>query len=303
MPLPEEFEDPVRFVEAQGAGVLKGMRASWEDSPGTLYHYTSGSGLLGILDSGTLNCTNLLYMNDSSEMDYGRSIVRRIASDLPAPSDAVEPFMRHLLRNVEQPDFHYYVTCFCEKPDLLSQWRAYGGQAAGYSIGFGADDLHSVLPDYSELVRVIYDLAEQERTVRAVLQSCLAVAEQCCSAYRAHARLEDSMARWAAIASNQVGRLIARMKSAAFAEEHEWRTVIMRFSFDLAGCQFRLAGNGIVVPYYPGLFKKQGVKAVRQIQHGPTVNTLLAVRSLGLLLESLGYRDVSLKGSAIPLRG
>jgi hypothetical protein len=25
---------------------------------------------------------------------------------------------------------------FCEKPDLLSRWRAYGAQAAGYSVGF-----------------------------------------------------------------------------------------------------------------------------------------------------------------------
>ena len=45
------------------------------------------------------------------------------------------------------------------------------------------------------------------------------------------------------------------------------------------------------------------VKAVRQVQHGPTVNSALAVRSLGQLLFNLGYNDVSVRGSAIPLRG
>lgn len=293
----------MRFIEAQATSVLKSFEPPHQSLPASLYHYTSGQGLLGILDSGDLNCTNLLYMNDSSEMDYGRAIVRRTCEDLRAVSPAVQPFLTHLLRNIEQPDFHYYVTCFCEKPDLLSQWRAYGGQAAGYSLGFDTDDLRTVLPEYSELVRVIYDRVEQERRVRAAIEACVLVAEQCCAAYSAHQRLRDSMTRWAAIASNQIGRFIARMKSDAFGEEHEWRAVIMRFSFDTTGVRFRLAASGIIVPYYPWRFKKQGVKAVRQIQHGPTVNSTLAVRSLGLLLENLGYQDVSLKASSIPLRG
>jgi hypothetical protein len=303
MAVTDDFKDPVRFVEVHGTTILKSLNPPPENLPAALYHYTSGQGLLGILDSGYLNCTNLLYMNDSSEMDYGRAIVRRIAEDLSPISDGVQTFMQYLLRNVEQPDFQYYVTCFCEKPDLLSQWRAYGGQTAGYSLGFDADDLQTVLPEYSELVRIIYDPVEQERAVRALLQSCVGVAEECCAAYRAHQRLEDAMTRWAAISSNQVGRLITCLKSEVFAEEHEWRAVIIRFSFDTSGHRFRLAANGIVVPYYPWLFKKQGVKAARQVQHGPTVNSTLAVRSVGLLLETLGYRDVTIRALAIPLRG
>jgi hypothetical protein len=93
------------------------------------------------------------------------------------------------------------------------------------------------------------------------------------------------------------------MKSAAFAEEHEWRAMIIRFSFDTAVIRFRLAANGMVVPYHPWTFKRDGIKAVRQIQLGPTVNSTLAVSSLGMLLHNLGYQDVGVKGSSIPLRG
>ncbi len=303
MDLPGEFNDPVRFVEARGRATLRTCSGPAVEAPAALYHYTSGQGLLGILESGVLHCTNLLYMNDSSEMEYGRSIFRRIARDLTPSSPMVQLFLRHLLSDVEQPDFQYYVTCFCERPDLLSQWRAYGGQAAGYSIGFDSDDLQTVLPAYSELVPVIYDPARQQESVCALLEACVRFAGECAEAFPAHDRLPDSMARWAAVSANEIGRLIARLKSEAFAEEHEWRGVIMRFSFDTSPCSFRLAANGVVVPYYSWSFKREGVKAVRQIQHGPTVNSVLAVRSLGMLLNNLGYRDVSLKASAIPLRG
>jgi hypothetical protein len=78
--------------------------------------------------------------------------------------------------------------------------------------------------------------------------------------------------------------------------------VIIRFGFDTQGVQFRLASNGMVVPYLPWRFKRDGVKAVRQVRHGPTVNPALAVRSVGGLLFNLGYRDVSVSGSSIPLR-
>ena len=301
---PGEFQDPVRFVEAHARDVMQGVKTESDELPGALYHYTSGQGLIGILGSGELHSTNVLYMNDSSEMDYGRSLLNGVGDDLrPVVSAALRPFFDRLLKTLETPDFHYYVTCFCAKPDLLSQWRAYGAQAAGYSIGFDADDLHTVLPEYSQLVRVLYVPAEQHRAVRHALKAYLETAQQCCDAYADHQRLEDALTRWNGIASNALGRLVVRLKSEVFAEEHEWRAIIVRFSFDTAKVRFRLAANGIVVPYLPWLFKKEGVKAVRQVQHGPTVNSALAVRSLGQLLYNLGYNDVNVKGSAIPLRG
>jgi hypothetical protein len=293
----------VRYIEAHAAPLPKDLKAAPEEPPGALFHYTSGQGLVGILASGELHCTNLLYMNDASEMDYGRAVVLEAGRDLRSSvPELLQPFFDRILDSLDKPDFHYYVTCFCEKPDLLSQWRAYGAQAAGYSIGFDAEDMQAVLPEYSELVRVLYDPQEQYRATRALLRAYLAPAEECVAAFRGHERLEDSMIRWTAIASNGMGRLIARMKSAAFAEEHEWRAIVMRFSFDTGEVRFRLAPNGIVVPYHAWLFKRKGYKAVRQVQHGPTVNGALAVRSLGMLLHNLGYRDVGIKGSAIPLR-
>jgi hypothetical protein len=297
--------DPVRFVEASATAAQKILAThdDHEDLPDFLHHYTSGQGLLGILNSGEMHCTNVLYMNDSSEMDYGRELVLQILDERKrGVSPPVLQAMDRIPRMLEQPDFQYFVTCFCEKSDLLSQWRAYGAQAAGYSIGFSVEDLKTVLPEYSELLRVVYEPAIQEELVRHSLKQFLAIAETCVESYPDHMRLEDALTRWVNVVSNSLGRLIARMKSDVFAEEHEWRAVIIRFSFDTKPVQFRLAPSGIVVPYFPWRFRKQGIKPVRTLRHGPTVNPSLAIRSMGLLLHNLGYRDVNVGSSGIPLR-
>jgi len=153
----ELHADPVRFIEGATSPLHRLLATESEDTlPGVLHHYTSGQGLLGILGSGQMYCTNVLYMNDSSEMDYGRELVAQILHDQRQYwPEAVRRCLDRIPLMLEQPDFQYFVSCFCEKSDLLSQWRAYGAQAAGYSVGFSTDDLVTVLPEYAELVRVI----------------------------------------------------------------------------------------------------------------------------------------------------
>ena len=296
--------DPVRFIETDFRAAVPGeVQSDPDDDPVLLHHYTSGQGLFGILDSGEVHCTNVLYMNDASEMDYGRRLVSQLLDDaarrLPKPVLRLLPNIR---RSLEMPDFQYFVSCYCEKGDLLSQWRAYGAQSAGYCIGFAAEDLRRVLPEYAELVRVIYDPVQQERTLRHAFRHYLQTAERCCVEYSGHARFEEALDRWAAATSNFMGRLIARMKSPAFQEEREWRVIIIRFTFDQGRVRFRVTTGGVFVPYLPFLFKKDGVKAVREVRHGPTVNPTLAIRSMGGLLSHLGYTDVKVAGSGIPLR-
>ncbi len=44
--------------------------------PRYLYHYTSQKGLLGILDTGKLWMTDILYLNDSSEFSHTIDLVK-----------------------------------------------------------------------------------------------------------------------------------------------------------------------------------------------------------------------------------
>lgn len=101
--------------------------------PDTLYHYTTISGFMGILDSGSLWATDARYMNDSSELKFGIQYMKE-----ETLARAKDPWMHYLLESVFSDAMHegrrLATASYCADGDLLSQWRAYSGHA-GYSIG------------------------------------------------------------------------------------------------------------------------------------------------------------------------
>jgi hypothetical protein len=71
--------------------------------------------------------------------------------------DTFNPFARML---------QVYLTCFCESGDLLSQWRAYGANGGGYSLGLKfRDDGYRGGETTFMLRRVIYNLNEQRQLI------------------------------------------------------------------------------------------------------------------------------------------
>jgi hypothetical protein len=110
--------------------------------PPTVYHYTDTGGLLGILDSGVLWASHYRYLNDSSELRYIFDLAAQAASDrLRSRSDGplAQAFLEYV--STESPpygDIAYYLCCFSESDNLLSQWRAYGGRQ-GFSLAFPGD--------------------------------------------------------------------------------------------------------------------------------------------------------------------
>jgi hypothetical protein len=49
-----------------------------QSPPGCVYHYTSAAGLNGIVTQRALRATNYSFLNDPTELAYGRSVVQRI---------------------------------------------------------------------------------------------------------------------------------------------------------------------------------------------------------------------------------
>ena len=54
-------------------------KASFE---GFLYHYTSQAGLLGIIQKREIWATNLLFLNDTAELNYAIQIMRQEIENL-----------------------------------------------------------------------------------------------------------------------------------------------------------------------------------------------------------------------------
>jgi hypothetical protein len=108
-----------------------------EPSSMTLYHYTTQTGLCGIIDNEQLWATNVLYVNDNKELTYSFDLILNIISDLKNNNTIDESVLKNIeidLRAQLVPSY-IYVFSLSESGDLLSQWRGFSSREVKKNIG------------------------------------------------------------------------------------------------------------------------------------------------------------------------
>jgi hypothetical protein len=272
--------------------------------PPNLFHYTSLENAFQILGTRTLWASDVLSLNDASELAYGTALMLSVLRSHDGVPDGVKKVMAPILESdldvttVPWDNLTPRVCCFCSERDLLSQWRAYG-KSGGVAIGFDRDALSSRItfdrgvhhPQLSAayLVRVLYDPDEQERLCRCFIDAALLEAQALSN------RVSVSLF-WRLAASPWFhSRFIVRCKDAVFSEEAEWRLAI-----EIPGSTRFRTTSRMIVPYSEVTFEPT---AVRMLCLGPTATPEnVARRSLGMFLYRSGYPDVEIVNSRIPLR-
>ena len=115
--------------------------------------------------------TNIRYLNDASEILYASNLIQQTLEEIERKSDSTiaKEFLRKSQRtfNAFESAFSVYVVCFCEEEDLLSLWRAFGLQGAGYAIGLESKYIVLDQPPKPLLRKVIYDKADQKSLVES----------------------------------------------------------------------------------------------------------------------------------------
>jgi hypothetical protein len=122
---------------------------------GTLlfYHYTDMNGLIGIVEKHDLWLTNSRYSNDAEEMTHGLTVAKKVIDDAITTGAHDLSYLQPLSTAVRQSE-GVYMCCFCEKDNLLSQWRGYGANGTCVSLQFapkefadiaGPDNPHGLL--------------------------------------------------------------------------------------------------------------------------------------------------------------
>jgi len=290
-----------------------------DDPPEVLYHYTTTSGLRGILESGSLFMTDAFFLNDQTEVVYGRDLAREVLAGFRSDKAEVQTFLQHTVQRFdplgpEGDGYRPFVACFCSNGSLLSQWRGYAASATGYALGLES----AVLSNRAErlgyeaigvvLEQVEYDRRNQESIVRHAVDRVLGNFEQDLEIVAA-ADIGNLRVLYFNVLSTVLADLFPRFKHPMFAEEREWRLLIRRLSdTETALVRFR-EGSRYVIPYFPLdlRFKtgpQQGHLPLREIVHAPIAEPDLVKRSLRMFLRAHGYADneVIIKGSEIPLR-
>lgn len=306
---PTQTEE-ARTVLAEGLGLLHKLSLN---PPKRLYHYTPIAAVQKILTSQVLWATAADHLNDASELIHGVRLARKLLDEriASAGDDRIKRMFGNVARGIRSPG-QVFVTCFCAKDDLLSQWRGYGASGGGYSLEFYSALLTQKAPtddspQIFSLERVIY----RPREKRAVIESLLDMAANHLSA----APGDESIPEVSGVLSSLLGHLCARLKHSGFEEEDEWRLIctvphLLREDPDTPKVLFR-PGSSHLIPYvelkaraWTGPWK--GFLPVTGIRVGPTARPRLAEQSLRQFTESLRDRvhltGVGVVRSKVPLR-
>jgi hypothetical protein len=184
-----------------------------------LYHYTNETGLLGIVSTGALHATVARFLNDASEIMHAFRLAAEYASvasrsvGVGAVRDGLDAFVEYV-REVGNVEPNVCMVSFSEDPNVLSQWRAYGG----YSVGFD----FALLSEPSNgwrLLRCRYTDSEQRSLVSAAVDRSIR------DATTSQAEPTDVREALRQALHSRVLQLAPALKHPDFHEEREWRLV------------------------------------------------------------------------------
>lgn len=273
-----------------------------DDARGIIYHYTNQPGIIGILDSENIWCTDIRFLNDSRELVHTLDFAKSL---LEAKANKTTEVRAKLYREwVSQlwllKDYPIYVASFSEEDDLLSQWRAYCNPT-GFAVGFVALDLMNLAEAFTLpgiLLKCIYDVRTQQDHLEYAM-------EYLADYFENNGATPD--------ASNTASRLFfsflltaaACFKNPGFEEEKEWRLVLRAFAGATKGVMKKFRpGAGTIVPYieFP-LTPDGGHLPIRIIVAGPSPSLSVHSDALGELIAASNLAGDMMRGaSIIPFR-
>jgi hypothetical protein len=288
-----------------------------KEKPATLYHYTNAAGLLGIVGSNRLWATHTAYLNDKLEVKYAADLIDaeiRYRLDKDVTESTRELLTRMLVTyNFSNIGISAYVACLCEKGDLLSQWRGYGAQGAGFALGMktkyiGMYGVNRQAERDFILRRVIYSEARQRDIVSKYFDAFIELFDETLINLGTGA-WESLIPAFCQGFRNAAFELLVTFKHPAFEQEHEWRVIFLdRIGADngLESVKFRPSAN-FLVPYVEVDISAQAGGGANKLPLaevivGPTGNPDLSVASMKMFLRKNDFAFTEVGVSGVPLR-
>lgn len=269
------------------------------DPPEILYHYTTPTGLLGIIGKKEIWASHTQYLNDRMEFRHAVGIIREeIHAMKNEPQYAADHDHLDEMESVleHSGEMNVCVCSFSEEADVLSQWRAYGN-GSGFSIGFSGEFLRAISDHHKFwLVKCIYEEHEQRHWLRTLLTDVLRENVQ---------RQLDGEKADLPPGGNlyaYLNRYAPIIKHKSFKEEKEWRIISRPIPVSRDGFDFR-AGAAMLVPFLKiPLFTDGQAFQVRRVVVGPTPHPDQSKRSLKSLLVRHDLKTTDVCNTDAPFR-
>jgi hypothetical protein len=276
-----------------------------------VWHYTDGPGLLGILESSRLHATQVSALSDAKETRHASEVfinaIRQLI-DARAEESGVVLFLKTLIdfsrQNAEAHDrSKFFVTCFSGEEDDLSQWERYG-KKSGDALGFYARGLNR--EPTSALYRVIYDPYKQEKAAQELAEATVSFYLEGLTARIDLGNSEQWTQEFLTVWDEWVYKLAPLWKAVKWRAENEYRIVHELKSAEFSDVRFK--AKSTMIARYLALDTaswtrlRAALLPLARIWIGPGSHQQASKISISLLLNQMGYPDVRIETSQIPLQ-
>lgn len=237
--------------------------------PTSVYHYTSLSSVVQILQGRKLWASDARYLNDAQEIRYGISLAKEVVS--ARSFRGREEWLNILNKNDGTLDAEFsidlepYVVSFTSNGDNLEMWRGYGGE--GCAIEFDVSVLRELCSSWKEGRASEWRLTEKEYSCLLGNNSCLSSDfRRVVYGVKAGKELLDGMFEDTGESPelHQLGTLFslsAFVKHEAFQSEDEIRLLVRGYSYITSRVMVREA-RGHLIPYRTLVFPYTAVKSI-----------------------------------------
>ena len=215
------------------------VKALLSDAPPYLYHYTSVSGMLGILRSGVLRAGSLHRMNDAAEVRFAASVFRACLDRRSAraksspPVELLTAMQARMMEPLSIPNV--FSVSFSGEGDQQGMWSLYAERSRGFS--FCIPIAHTLRWSHGYPFGWIWKCHYGEATLTDFCNRALAKAEELFERVTAERRNDPfehsansgkdgtTASDFATEYMNWLGPFAAAFKPAIWADEAEWRMV------------------------------------------------------------------------------
>lgn len=265
----------------------------------TITHYTSLEGFRSIIADSQVWVSNIRFLNDKREMDYGIREAVKFLEQLEKSTgtdDARKKLFAAAKRRINAhgiPDA--FACCFCEHGDSLGQWRGYSNGTQGVAIDFQAEDLRRhFLPYGIELAKVVYGQDETRRELQERLEKFISTNEGNKDLFR------DLVDQQSEALEDLIISLAPRFKHKSFEDEREWR-IIVKTPLQAVTVEYRTRDN-VLVPFIK-LGSSNLALPIEAVRVGPGKDMDITKQSVEMFLKSTEhYEGVIVEKSNVPFR-
>lgn len=274
--------------------------------PNSLFHYTDGNGLMGILGrEASIRFSDVLFVNDGSEIFYGIQLFDSVLEDfLQGKSDRDKRFAHKVSEVIREHWKSHRAVIFClsEENNLLNQWRDYGKGVVSYSIEIDVPSFVRAADCSFRtiLFKMIYDRQKQTEILLDLISNLYNMMSKLYDDNFIETDDDETILSFSC--ALQINWLLYRFKNPAFVAEREWRFMSDISRMPPEGIKhFKDSGLG-VVPYYEWRLSDKTAKLpVKSVIVGPSPFAQVSHFALDIFLESMGYKIPS-DFSTIPIR-